>query len=528
MIVVAYSLRDSKWGITLSNRQLESTRFLDTTLRDGEQTPGVSLTPENKLRIAKRLDELGVHVIEAGSAIASEGEIRAIQLIVREKLRSEVCSFARVVKADIDAVLKSDAQSVHLVVPTSAMHLKYKLKKTENQVLQMAVDSIQYAKDHGLIVELSAEDATRSDMPFLKRIFAEGISAGADRICACDTVGILTPERSYAFYKELSSSFKVPVSVHCHNDFGMAVANSIAALQGGAVQVHATINGLGERAGNASLEEIVMTLFSLYKVKLPIKTHLLYNTSRLVSRLTGVLVQPNKAIVGENAFTHQAGIHTHGVLAFPLTYEPISPRLVGVQRRFAAGKLSGTHGIKAFLEDLELKPTDEQLKEIFLRVKALGDKGKRVTDADLYTIAEMVMGLPPVRPIKLEELTVMTGNKITPTASARISMEGKLLTEAAIGIGPVDAAINAIRKAIAQTTDIELDEYHVKAITGGTDAVVEVTVRLKKGDKLVTSTGVHGDIVTASVEAMLSGMNVLMASASRNKNSNNNAEDRKS
>jgi len=496
-------------------------------MRDGEQTPGASLTPESKLRIARRLDELGVHIIEAGSAIASEGEVKAIQSIVKEKLKAEICSFARIVKIDVDAVLKSDAQSVHLVIPTSQTHLKYKLKKTEDQVLETTVELVQYAKDHGLIVELSAEDATRSDMTFLKRVFSEGIAAGADRVCACDTVGILTPEKSYKFYNELSSSLSAPVSVHCHNDFGMAVANSIAALQAGAKEVHATINGLGERAGNASLEEIVMTLHSLYKVRVPINTRLLYNTSRLVSRLSGVPIQPNKAIVGENAFTHQSGIHTHGVLANPVTYEPFPPELVGVQRKFAVGKLSGTHGIKAFLEEMGLNPTEEQLKEIFSRVKALGDKGKTLTDVDLYTIAETIMGLPPVRPIKLEELTVMTGNKITPTASTRININGKVLTEAGIGIGPVDAAINAIWKAIGHSTNIELDEYHVKAITGGTEALVEVVVRLRSGNKLVTSTGAHGDIVMASVEAMLSGMNVLMASATRN-GLNNNMEKKKS
>ena len=509
-------MRNNKWGIVLSNRQLESVKFLDTTLRDGEQTPGVSLTPERKLRIAKRLDEVGVHIIEAGSAVASEGEVKAIRMIMREKLNAEVISFARTLRRDIDAVLKSEAQGVHLVVPTSPTHLKYKLRKEEDQVLQMTMDVTQYAKDHGLIVELSAEDATRSEMDFLKRVFSAGIEAGADRICPCDTVGILTPEKSYSFHREMSSVFKVPVSAHCHNDFGMAVANSVSALRGGAVEVHATINGLGERAGNASLEEIVMTLISLYEVKLPIKTQLFYSTSRLVSRLTGIPVQPNKAIVGDNAFTHEAGIHTHGVLAFPLTYEPFSPELVGVHRRLSTGKLSGTHGIKAFLEDLNLKPTNGQLEEVFLRVKSLGDRGKVVTDVDLYTVAEMVMGLPKVRPLKLEELTAMTGNKVTPTASVRIKMEDKLLTEAAVGIGPVDAAINAINNAVALATDIKLDEYSVKAITGGTDAVVEVTVRLKKGNTVITSNGVHGDIVMASVEAMLSGMNVLMASSTRN------------
>jgi D-citramalate synthase len=509
--------RDYNWGIALSNRDLSSITFLDTTLRDGEQTPGASLNPEKKVRIAKRLDELGIQIIEAGSAIASEGEIKAIRLIMKEKLDAEIISFARALKGDIDAILKSEAQGVHLVVSTSPTHLKYKLKKTEEQVLQMTIDTTQYAKDHGLIVELSAEDATRSDLNFLKRVFSAGINAGADRLCPCDTVGVLTPERSYSFHHELSSTFTVPVSVHCHNDFGMAVANSIAALMGGATEVHATINGLGERAGNASLEEIVMTLTSLYKVQLPIKTQLFYSTSRLVSRLTGIPVQPNKAIIGDNAFTHEAGIHTHGVLASPLTYEPFSPKLVGIHRRLSTGKLSGTHGIKAFLDDLDLKPTPNQLKEIFQRIKTIGDRGKVVTDVDLYTVAEMVMGLPKVHPVKLEELTVMTGNKITPTASVRLTMAGELLTEAAVGIGPVDAAINAINKTVAQATDIQLDDYNVKAITGGTNAVVEVTVKLKKGNVVLTSKGVHGDIVMASVEAMLSGMNVLMAAAIRKK-----------
>ena len=511
--------RDYKCGIDLSKLHLESVNFLDTTLRDGEQTPGASLNPEKKLRIAKRLDELGIQIIEAGSAIASEGEIKTIRLIMKEKLNAEILSFARALKRDINAALKSDAQGVHLVVSTSPSHLKYKLKKTEEQVLQMAIDTTQYAKDHGLIVELSAEDATRSDLNFVKKVFAAGIDAGADRICPCDTVGILTPERSYSFHHEISSTFNIPVSAHCHNDFGMGVANSIAALMGGAKEVHATINGLGERAGNASFEEIVMTLISLYDVQLPIKTQLFYNTSRLVSRLTGISVQPNKAIIGDNAFTHEAGIHTHGVLASPLTYEPFSPELVGINRRLSTGKLSGTHGIKAFLEDLDLKPTADQLEEIFRRIKAIGDSGKVITDVELYTVAEMVMGLPKVYPVKLEELTVMAGNKITPTASVRITMDDKLLTEAAVGIGPVDAAINAINKAVAQATNIHLDDYSVKAITGGTNAVVEVIVKLKKGNIILSSKGVHGDIVMASVEAMLNGMNVLMAGAIRNKKS---------
>ena len=476
------------------------------------------MTSEKKLQIARRLDELGVNVIEAGSAIASEGEVKAIQLIVKEKLKAEIMSFARSLRVDIDAVCKSEAQSIHLVVPTSPTHLKYKLKMSEDQVVQMATDAAQYAKDHGLVVELSSEDATRTDVDFLKRVYAAGIEVGVDRLCACDTVGVLTPEKSYDLYKELSTSFSIPVSVHCHNDFGLAVANSIAALKAGAKQVHGTINGVGERAGNASLEEIVMVLTSLYGVETTINTRLLYGTSRLVSRLMGLTVQPNKAIVGDNAFTHLSGIHTHGVAANPVTYEPIPPELVGARRRFATGKLSGTHGINSFLEELGLEPTRDQLREVFQRVKEIGDRGKTITEADLYSIAETVMGLPQMRPIKLEELTVMTGNRITPTASARINLEGKMLTEASTGNGPVDAALNAINKALASSTDIRLREYNVKAITGGTDALVEVAVRLQKGDTQISSRASHSDIVMASVDAVLSGMNILTASTIRIKN----------
>lgn len=414
-------------------------------------------------------------------------------------------------RGDIDSVLESDAGSVHLVIPTSDLHLQYKLKKTREEILVLTEDCVQYAKDHGLTVELSAEDATRSDFSFLTEFFTVGVSAGADRICLCDTVGVLTPEKTYELFSETRKIFSnVLISAHCHDDFGMAVANSIAALRVGADQVHATINGLGERAGNAALEEIVTALRVIYGREVPIKTELLYGTSRLVASLTRVPIQPNKAIVGENAFAHESGIHTHAILAHASTYEPIPPELVGVTRRLIAGKHAGSHGIKAVLNEMGLYPTDEQLKETFLRVKTLGDKGKKVTDADLLAIAEAVMGLPKVRPIRLDELTVVTGDKVTPTASVRLNLNDKAVTGAATGVGPVDAAINAVRKAVSAVEPIQLEQYHVEAITGGTDAIVKVFVRLRRGNRTVTATGVREDIVMASVEALLSGMNVLM------------------
>jgi len=497
------------WGIALFNHFPKRVKFLDTTLRDGEQTPGVSLVPESKLRIAQRLDELGVDFIEAGFAAASQGEMEGVSLIAKQGLKAQVSSAARGTRNDIDAVLKSGASTISMIIPTSDLHIESRLHKTRKQMLQTTDDCVSYAKDHGLIVEFLAEDATRSDFDYLNMVFLKATDAGADRVIVCDTVGTLTPDRSAEFFSKLKNTIKVPIGVHCHNDFGMAVANSVAALGSGAEEVHATINGLGERAGNASLEEIVVTLKSLYKLDVNIKTELLYSTSQLVSRLTGVQVQPNKAIVGENAFTHESGIHTQGMLSNPSTYEPIAPELVGSKRRITAGKHSGSHAIRADLESMGLEPNAEQFRDIFHRVKELGDKGKAVMDADVLAIAENVMGLSKAKPIVLEEMTFVGGDKVTATASVRLSLNGKEVWGAAVGVGPVDAAINAVKKAIAEVAPITLEQYMVKAITGGTDAVVEVVVRMRKGTRIVTAMGVREDIVKASMEAVLSAMNVL-------------------
>ncbi|MCE5214357.1 MAG: 2-isopropylmalate synthase, partial [Methanobacterium sp.] len=325
-------------------------KILDTTLRDGEQTPGVSLTPDEKLRIAIKLDELGVNIIEAGSAITSKGEREGIKKVVGEDLSAEICSFARAIKADVDAALECGVDSVHLVIPTSDLHIEHKLRKTREEVKKQAIETIEYAVENGLLVELSAEDSTRSDLEFLKQLFKEGIESGADRICACDTVGMLTPEKSFNFYENLNKLGK-PLSVHCHNDFGLAVANTLSALRAGASQAHVTVNGIGERAGNASLEETVVALYSLYNVKTDINIEMLYEVSRMVSRITGVHLQPNKAIVGENAFAHESGIHADGVIKKAETYEPITPELVGHKRRFVMGKHVGSHIIKKRIQE---------------------------------------------------------------------------------------------------------------------------------------------------------------------------------
>jgi len=307
-------------------------RIFDTTLRDGEQSPGVSLTPEQKLTIAKKLDELGVDAIEAGFPIISDGELQAIKMITSANLSAEICGLARTNKKDIDVAVDSGLNYIHTFIATSDTHLKYKLKLSRDEVLTQAIEAVEYGKSRGLQVEFSAEDATRSDREFLKKVFSEVTKAGADRIDIPDTVGYSTPQYIAEITKDAIEATKLPISVHCHNDFGLAVANAISGIQAGAQCAHVTINGIGERAGNASLEELVMSLQCLQfnqKYETGIKTELLYDTSRFVSKLIGMPVQPNKALVGENAFGHESGIHTHGILNNPLTYEPISPELVG-------------------------------------------------------------------------------------------------------------------------------------------------------------------------------------------------------
>ncbi|MEM3513996.1 MAG: 2-isopropylmalate synthase [Candidatus Hadarchaeum sp.] len=485
-------------------------KVLDTTLRDGEQTPGVALTPEQKLEIARALDDLGVDILEAGAAISSEGERKAIKMISRAGLNAEICSFVRAAKEDIDAALACDVDSVHMVVPTSDIHLKYKLKKTKKEVKEMALNAARYALDHGLIVEFSSEDASRTEPSFLLDILSAAVEEGVQRVCICDTVGVLTYEKSRELFSNLTAKLKVPVSAHCHNDFGMATANTVAAVMGGASEVHVTINGLGERGGNAALEEVVLALSQFYDISTGIKLKLLYSVSNLVEKITGMPVSPTKPIVGENAFTHGAGIHTHGVLAEPSTYEPIPPELVGQHRRLVFGKLSGSHAIESELKKMGLKPTKKQIEEIFNQVKQLGDRGKIVTDTELRAIVDSVLGRGFKETLKLEELTVVSGNRVTPTSSVRIKFGDKEFVESGVGIGPVDAAMNAIRKVVEGTANVRLVEYHVDAISGGTDAMVSVVVKLTDGKRMVTARGTSGDIIMASVQAMLNGVNRLL------------------
>ncbi|MDI6811663.1 MAG: 2-isopropylmalate synthase [archaeon] len=503
--------------------EIKAVKVLDTTLRDGEQTPGVSLTPEQKLQIAKQLDVLGVDVIEAGTAVISEGEQRAIKAIANEGLRAEIGSFARLLKGDIDAAIKCDVDTINLVAPVSDNHIKKKLKMDRETLKARTIEMAEYVKEHGLNVEISSEDASRADLTFLKSFFSD-LSTVVDRLCFCDTVGVLYPERTREIFQTLCTcgalphdpaspvrAFNTPVSVHCHNDFGLATANTVTAVSAGATVVHVTVNGLGERAGNASLEEVVTALELLYGVKTAIVKEKLYETSRLVRNLTKMPLAPNKPLMGDNAFTHESGMHVHGTLADPSLYEPIDPGLLGRKRRFAFGKHTGRASVKMALDEMGIVADEKQTMKIVTKVKELGDKGKLVTDSDFQAIVEDVLSIEKEEKIKLVDLSVVCGKRVYPTASIRLEIDGEDVVEAGVGVGPVDAAINALRKALAgrEMNDIRLEEYHVDAITGGTDALVNVIVRISRGDKTITASGVSEDIVIASLYALLNGVNRL-------------------
>lgn len=490
----------------------EKVRIFDTTLRDGEQTPGVSITPEQKVQIAIKLDKLGIDTIEAGFPIVSNGEMQAIKRINKEGLNAEICGLARTINSDIDSALKCDLKYIHTFIATSDIHLKYKLKMTRDQVLEKAVSAVEYAKKHGMHVEFSAEDATRSDRFFLYNVFKAVANAGADRVDLPDTVGYATPQYITELVKEVKKSISIPISMHCHDDFGLAVANSIAGINAGASCAHVTINGLGERAGNASLEEFVMSLQCLYGKEHNIKTDLLYDTSKFVSNTMGIIVQPNKAIIGENAFGHESGIHTHGILNNPLTYEPISPELVGRKRWLQAGKHAGAHGIRAMLEEFGISATDEQLKDIVDRQKNLADKGKSITTADLLSIAgDVIHNKKFEEKFKLHDFHIVTGINIIPTAVVRLSTDGKDFITSETGVGPVDAALRAIQKITGEVANIKIREYRLDSITGGSDSLAEVSIKVEDKNGNVVSARKSGeDVVVVSVQAMMDAINKTM------------------
>ena len=490
-------------------------RIFDTTLRDGEQTIGVSLSPEQKLSIAKKLDDLGVDAIEAGFPVISDGELKAVKMITSEGLSCEIAGLTRTIKKDIDAAVDAGLNYIHTFIATSDIHLEHKLQMTRDQALEKAIEAVEYGKSRGLQVEFSAEDASRTDREFLKKVFGEVAKAGADRVNIPDTVGYATPEYMAAITRDTVEVTKLPVSVHCHNDFGLAVANSLAGIHAGAACAHVTINGIGERAGNASLEELSMALKCLphdQKYETNIKSELIYEASRFISKTVGITVQPNKAIVGANAFGHESGIHTHGVLNNPLTYEPISPELVGRKRRLRVGKHAGIHGMNAMLEEFGVKPTEEQSQKILDKVKVLGDQGKQISDVELLSIASDILGDEGIkRIVQLTGFSVSTGIGTMPYAFVKLNIDGTEYTGTDHGVGPVDASLNAIQKITGKISELRIKDYGLASISGGSTALCEVTISVEdaQGNR-VSAKSVGEDIVTTSVQAVIDGINRIM------------------
>ncbi|NPV27321.1 MAG: 2-isopropylmalate synthase [Firmicutes bacterium] len=490
--------------------------IFDTTLRDGEQSPGVSLNAQEKLEIAQQLAKLGVDVIEAGFPITSPGDFEACRLISRQVKGPTIAALARTAEADIDraweAIKEAERPRIHTFIATSDLHLKYKLQMSREQVLEAAVEAVKRAKRYTPDVEFSCEDASRSDLDYLCQVLTAVIEAGATVVNIPDTVGYATPDEFGDFIAQIRR--QVPnidqtiVSVHCHNDLGLAVANSLAAIVNGAQQVECAVNGIGERAGNASLEEIVMALYtrrSYYQRELAINYSEIYRTSRLVSRLTGMPVQPNKAVVGKNAFAHESGIHQDGVLKERTTYEIMNPKLIGInQNGIVLGKHSGRHALRERLEQLGFILDDADLNKAFARFKALADKKKEITSQDLEAIIkEEIRSIP--EKYRLDYLHISSGTRIIPTATIGLYIDNELVEEAACGDGPVDAAF----KAIDKITDLgaSLIEYSLNAITGGKDALGEVTVRVQCGDKIYIGRGVSTDVIEASVKGYINALN---------------------
>ncbi|MEM1578130.1 MAG: 2-isopropylmalate synthase [Archaeoglobaceae archaeon] len=488
-------------------------RIFDTTLRDGEQMAGVSLTSVYKIQIAKALDRLGVDVIEAGFPSASKGEFEAVKEISSLGLNAEICALARIIKEDIDSAISADVDMVHIFTPTSKIQVEHTLKIGFDEIISRSVECVEYIKAHGLKCMFSAMDATRTDFEFLRKIYKAVESAKVDIINIPDTVGIATPFRFYDLVKKLREELRVMIDVHCHNDFGLAVANSYCAVLAGADEVQVTVNGIGERAGNASLEQVVMILHSIEGIKTNIKTELLFDTSKLVERLTGVKMPPNTPIIGENAFSHESGIHAHGVLKESSTFEPgiMTPEMVGHRRRIVIGKHAGRYQIKKILEDAGYLVDEETLEKIFVRVKEMGDKGKKVTDRDLFTITEIVLGeiRKEERAVVVDEITVITGNRVTPTAVVNAQVSGEKKVASAIGVGPVDASLKAVLQLVGGRMQIR--EFRLDAISGGSDAIAEVYVTVEdENGNIFTSRGASQDIVMASFDAVLNALNYLL------------------
>jgi len=492
--------------------------IFDTTLRDGEQSPGASMNTAEKLRIASKLEDLGINVIEAGFPAASDGDFEAVAAIANKLKKTQIAALARTSRPDIDrawdAVKNAAKPRIHTFLATSDIHMKHKLNMVREQVLEATTEAVKYAKAYTENVEFSAEDGSRSEPEFLCQVFEAAIKAGATTVNLPDTVGYAIPQEFGELVKYVIEHTpnigQAVLSVHCHNDLGLATANTLAAIAAGARQAEVTINGIGERAGNTSLEEVVMALHTranYLNLGTDIVTENIYPTSRLVSNITGIMVQPNKAIVGANAFAHEAGIHQDGMLKNPMTYEIMSPETIGLSKStLVLGKHSGRHALRNHLKEMGHDLAGPELQIVFTKFKELADKKKQILDEDLEVlVTEGILRTSEI--FELKYLHVTCGTTVLPMASISMEINGREVKGAGFGNGPIDAIFATIAKLTG--TDSELLRFSVSAISGGTDAQGEVTVRLQENGLVALGRGADPDIITASGKAYVNGLNRL-------------------
>ncbi|OEH84408.1 2-isopropylmalate synthase [Desulfuribacillus stibiiarsenatis] len=511
-------------------------QIFDTTLRDGEQSPGVNLNTNEKLEIASQLERLGVHVMEAGFPAASVGDFEAVKAIANAVKNTTVAALSRSVTKDIDraweAVKYAVNPRIHVFIATSSIHMQHKLQKSPEQVLEIAKEMVRYTKKYVSDVQWSAEDAGRSDIEYLKRIIEAVINEGATVINVPDTVGYLMPEEYGELIRrlktEIPNSHKARFSGHCHNDLGLAVANSLAGIRNGLDQVEGTINGIGERAGNAAIEEIAMALHTrkeLYQAKTTLDLSQISRTSQLVSRLTGMMVPRNKAVVGANAFAHESGIHQDGMLKDKSTYEIMTPETIGLKKSsLVLGKHSGRHAFRDKLQDLGFVLSEDLINKAFEQFKELADKKKEVTDADISAIVEEEAITSPQEKYHLDYFQISSGNSTIPTATVRLRTEaGVTQEEAACGDGPINAIYNTIDRLSGEP--LALTDYRIRSVSGGTDALGEVFVRVQQGEISVNGRGMSTDILEASVKAYINALNRMIVKKGEMDNGNDSSRE---
>lgn len=500
--------------------------IFDTTLRDGEQSPGCGMNMKEKIDMSRQLESLGVSVIEAGFAAASQADFNAVRAVAKEIKKTRVTSLSRALVKDIDstweALRHAKYPRIHLYIATSDLQLDYKLQKSREEVLEQTAEMVRYAKKLCEDIQFSAEDATRSDPAFLARVFETAIAAGATVINVPDSVGYATPEEYGNLIRFLRGSVKgaeqVQFSTHCHNDLGLAVANSLSAILAGADQVECTINGIGERAGNAALEEIVMNLKAredVYHAQTCVDPAQIYKTSRLLSAITGVKVQPNKAIVGENAFSYENGLHLQGAMAEKQTYEIMRPEQVGItNNKMLLGKHSGRNAFNERVKELGYSVDFELSNKLFKRFKDLTDRKKSVSDKDIEALVRSILAQEIPKSYSLERYVINSGNTITPTSSITlVSVDGAKSEKVAIGFGPVDASFNAINKIIGRA--VKLEEYSIGAVTEGRDAQGEVSVKISSDGATAKGYGLSTDVIEASIFAYINAINNLIYEKTR-------------